>query len=42
MTCRYKFQREMARVQRRQLLRRATFRAHAASAVLAAVGLVVL
>jgi len=42
MTCRYKFQHEMAREQRRDLLRRAAFRALAASVVLAAYGLVVL
>jgi hypothetical protein len=42
MTYRYKFQREMAREQRRHLWRRAAFRALAASAVLTAFGVVVL
>jgi hypothetical protein len=42
MTYRYKFQREMAREQRRRHWRRAAYRALAASAVLAAFGLVVL
>ena len=40
MTYRYKFQREIAREQRRHLWRRAAFRAIAVSAVLIAFGLV--
>jgi hypothetical protein len=42
MTYRYKFQREMARQQRRYHFQRVVYRAVAASAVLVAFGLVVL